>query len=213
MNEKRRTVNLLRILYPIWSIVGLFSLMYVPGKLIVEGDAATTASNILGNGFLFRLGIVGSLITQILFIFTAVLLYKLFKDVNKEQSILMVILALVAVPIAMISELGKLAALFLLGNPEQMMFFLNLNLQGIVIASIFWGLWLFPLGSLIYESNYFPKLVGIAVIIGGIGYTLDSFVKLLLPNLTSLAPVFEVMLFGELVFILWIVIRGAKLTS
>ena len=108
--------------------------------------------------FLFRAGIVGSLITQLIFIFVVLLLYKLFESVSKNHSLLMVVLALVSVPIAMLNELYNVAALLLLKNPDQMMFFLNLHAQGMVIASIFWGLWLFPLGSLIYKSSYFQKL-------------------------------------------------------
>ena len=173
--------------------------MYVPSKL-------TNAAEIATNELLFRTGIVGSLITQLFFIAVALLLYKLFKEVNNNQAGLMVILALIAVPIAMFNEIFKIAALY---TPEQTLFFLNLNAQGIIIASIFWGLWLFPLGYLIYKSTYFPKWVGIAVIIAAAGYTLDSFTKLL--NYSVLAPVFEVMLFGEMIFIFWIIIRGAKL--
>jgi hypothetical protein len=92
-----------------------------------------------------------------------------------------------------------------------MMFFLNLNDQGILIASIFWGLWLFPLGYLIYKSGYFPKVIGIFVLIGGIGYTLGSFLKLLLPDSVVILSVLEIMTFGEVIFLIWLIIKGAKL--
>lgn len=124
---QQKTVTVLRVLYPIWIIFGIFSLTYVPSTLIVSSDAVTTASNILANQLLFRTGIVGSLITHIIFIFGALFLYKLFEPVNKKQSILMVILALVSVPIAILSSLNLVAALYLLDSPEQMMLFLNLN--------------------------------------------------------------------------------------
>ena len=123
----------------------------------------------------------------------------------------MVVLALVSVPIAMLNELNNVAALLLLKNPDQMMLFLNLHAQGVVIASIFWGLWLFPLGSLIYKSGYFPKIISMAVIIGGLGYTLDSFFKLFASSSSIILSLFEFMTFGEVVFLLWLVVRGAKL--
>ncbi len=208
---QQNAVKILRVLYPIWIIFGIFSLTYVPSTLIVSSDAVTTASNILANQLLFRTGIVGSLITHIIFIFGALFLYKLFEPVNKEQSILMVVLALVSVPIAMLSSLNLVAALYLLDSPEQMMLFLNLNAQGIVIASIFWGLWLFPLGYLIYKSGYFPKIIGLLVIVAGIGYTLDSFLKLLLPEFEVILSVLEIMTFGEIIFLIWLLIKGAKL--
>ena len=93
-----------------------------------------------------------------------------------------------------------------------MMFFLNLNEQGIFIATIFWGLWLFPLGYLIYMSGYFPKILGILMILAGIGYTLEHFVHLLLPNFEAMiTPVLYIMVMGELIFMGWITIKGAKI--
>lgn len=207
----KRTVTILRILYPLWMICGIFSIMYVPGKLVVAGNGAATAANILANPFLFRSGIVGSLITQLLFIIAALLLYKLFESVNKDQSLLMIVLALVSVPIAMLNTLNQLAALLTLKNAEQMMFFLDLNAQGITIPTIFWGLWLFPLGYLIIQSGYFPKMIGFIVMIGGVGYCLDAFTKLLIPDLTMLLSFFQLMAMGEVIFLAWLVIVGPKL--
>ena len=204
-------VRTLRILYPIWIAFGIFSIVYIPSMLLVAGNAAETASKILANEFLFRTGIVGGLMTQLIFIFAVLLLYKLFESVSKNHSLLMVVLALVSVPIAMLNELNNVAALLLLKNPDQMMFFLNLHAQGVVIASIFWGLWLFPLGSLIYKSGYFPKIISMAVIIGGLGYTLGSFSELLALFSKVILSLFEFMTFGEVVFLLWLVVRGAKL--
>ena len=208
--SQQKSAILLRFLYTFWAIIGAFSLIYIPSKLIVFGDAGTTAKNIITNELLFRVGIVGCLITQLLFIIVALLLYKLFEKVNRNQSILMVVFALVSVPIAMISTLFKFTTLFLVDNFEQMMFFLNLNVQGIIIASIFWGLWLLPLGCLIYKSGYFPKFVGVAVIIGGFGYIIDAFVKIILPNL-NIAIIVNILALGEMVFVLWIIIKGVKL--
>ena len=97
-------------------------------------------------------------------------------------------------------------------TPEQMMMFLNLNVQGIIVASIFWGLWLFPLGYLIYKSGYFPKFVGVAVIFGGIGYLLDSFMKIIFPVL-DVSVATSILTMGEMVFVLWIIFFGAKLNK
>lgn len=211
--SQHQTLKKLRILYPIWIVFGIFSIMYVPSKIIVLGNAAATASNILANETLFRMSIVGSLITQLIFIFAALYLYRLFESVNKNEAELMLILALVSVPIAMLNSLNLVAALLSTNNLELMMLFLNLNTQGIYIASIFWGLWLFPLGSLIYKSNYFPKTLGIIVIIAGFGYTLSSFTHLLMPNLKLLIQICDFLTIGEVIFLLWLVIKSAKLPS
>ena len=223
--SQHKAVTILRILYPIWAVVGLFSIIYVPITLIVVEDAAATASNILANESLFRMGIAGSLITQLIFIFVVLVLYKLFKPVDKNHASLMVIFALVGVPIAMLNTLNRVAALLLLSGADflkvlgadqlqaLMMFFLNLNEQGVIIASIFWGLWLFPLGYLIYKSGYFPKIVGVLVAMAGFGYLIGSFTYILLPNYEAIATVLELMTVGETVFMIWVVLKGAKIPS
>lgn len=201
----------LRILYPIWMVVGMFSLAYIPSKFITE-DTVQTANNILGNELLFKLGIAGNLLAQLLFIFTVILLYHLFKSVSKVCTLNMFVFALVSVPIAMMSTLGQIAALELAGRDNTLMLlFINLNEQGIIIASIFWGLWLFPLGNLIRQSGYFPNLIGPAVMIGGIGYFFGSFAQLLMSNPDTIMPIFEILTLGEMVFIFWLIIKGARL--
>ncbi len=219
----RKAVTILRLLYPIWFVVGLFGVMYIPTTLIVAGDAATTFNNIVANELLFRMGIAGSLITQLIHIVVVLVLYKLFKSVNKNQASLLVILGLVGVPIAMLNTLNRVAALLLSSGagyltafePAQlqslMMFFLNLNEQGVIIATIFWGLWLFPLGYLIYKSGYFPRILGVLMVLAGFGYFLGTFTHFLLPNYKALSSVFELMAWGELLFRVWVLLKGAKL--
>lgn len=209
--SQRKAVTSLRILYPIWAIIGIFSIQYVPSTLIVAGDAAATANNIMANELLFRTGIAGSLVTQLIHVVVVVVLYQLFKPVDKKQAGLIVLLGLVGVPIAMLNELNKFAALLLVNSADQMMLFLNLNELGIFIAGIFWGLWLFPLAYLIYTSGYFPRILGILMAIAGFGYLLDSFLHFLLPNYEALSSVFQIMTFGEVIFMAWLVVKGAKI--
>ncbi len=124
----------------------------------------------------------------------------------------MLIFSLVSVPIAMTSVLGLIAALGLASKDNSlMMVFLDLYNQGIIIASIFWGLWLLPLGNLIKQSGYFPKIIGIAVMIGGAGYFFGSFAQLLFANPDKVMPLFDLLTIGEMIFIFWIIIKGAKL--
>ena len=221
--SQRKAVTILRILYPIWMIVGIFSIIYVPTTLIVTEDAATTAGNILANESLFSMGIAGSLITQLILIVVVLVLYKLFKPVDENHASLMVIFALVGVPIAMLNTLNRIAALLLLSGADYlkvfgadqlqalMMFFLNLNEHGVIIASFFWGLWLFPLGYLIYKSGYFPKIFGVLMTVAGFGYLIGSFTSILLSNYEAIATVLELMTVGETLFIVWLVLKGAKI--
>jgi hypothetical protein len=222
--SQRHAVMILRILYPIWFVVGIFGIMYVPTVLTVVGDAAATAGNIIANGSLLRLGIISSLLTQLIHVAVVLVLYKLFKSVDENQSVLLVVLGLVGVPIAMLNELNRVAALLVLSGADYLkvfttgqlsalaMFFLNLNAEGIMIATVFWGLWLLPLGILIYKSGYFPKLVGILMLVAGIGYTLDFFSHYLLPGYKAIiSPIVLTMTMGEIIFMIWIILRGAKL--
>jgi len=211
--SKKQAVTLLRILYPIWAIIGMFSLMYVSNTLIVTGDAAATATNIMANESLFRMGIVGSLVTYLIHIIVVLVLYKLFESVNKNHASLLVILGLVGVPIAMLNEFSKFAALALVNSADQMMFFLNLNVSGVFIAQIFWGLWLFPLGYLIYKSGYFPRILGVLMVLAGFGYMLGSFTYFILPSYGTIFQVAEFLAFGELVFMVWILLKGANLSG
>ena len=211
--SQRQAVTALRVLYPIWALIGMFSLFYVPSKLIVAGDAVLTASNIVANSLLFRMGVAGSLITQLIHIAVVLVLYQLFKSVNKNQSLLVMIFGLVGIPIAMLNELNNFAALSLLNNAEQMMFFLNLNGMGIYIAQIFWGLWLLPLGYLIYKSGYFPRIIGSLVSIAGFGFLLGSFMYFLIPEYTVLISISEFLTIGEIIFMLWVLLKGANIPS
>src|SRR6201987_1451300 len=163
MNPTRNPGRFAGLLYVLASIVGFFSLGYVPGKLIVDGNAAATADNIAASETLFRLGIAGELIGQAGFIFVALALYDLLKGVNRRHASLMVMLIVVSIPIAFLNELNSFSALALvrgadflsvINKPQRdslAMLFLNLHGRGFVVAEMFWGLWLFPLALLVYK--------------------------------------------------------------
>jgi hypothetical protein len=211
------------LLYTVASIFGIFGLIYVPGKLIVHGDATATVANIVASETLFRLGIAADLIGQGLFIFVALALYDLLKVVDRRQAVVMLILILTAIPIAFLNEVNAVAAIHLthdgdflmaLEKPQRdalAMLFLNLRGDGFDIAGIFWGLWLFPLGWLVYRSKFLPRVLGIWLIAGCFGWLARSGSSLVLPQYehavfrwTTLPTI------GELVFMLWLLIMGAK---
>jgi len=207
-------------LYLIMIPFALFGMMYVPSNLIVPGDAATTANNIMASESLFRLGIVSALITQIIGILLVLVLYKLLKPVNKNHAVLMVIFMLVAIPIAMLNELNKFAALLLLSGADyltaftadqlhaQVRLFLDLHEHGINIAGIFWGLWLFPMGYLVFKSGFIPRILGVLLIIGCFGYLIDSVTFVLFPNFD--ATISQFTFWGEVLLPLWLLIKGVN---
>ena len=200
--------------------LGIFGIIYVPSSLIVLGDAATTASNIMANELLYRLSIVTALTLQIVYIFLALALYKLLNPVDKNNAVLMVILVLVAAPIAMLNELNHVAVLLVLSGSDflttfsldqvraSVPLFLNLHEHGVFIAQIFWGLWLFPMGYLIFKSNFLPLALGILMIIGGFGYLVDSFVYFIFPDFDVTFSEFTFL--GELLLPLWLMFKGVN---
>jgi hypothetical protein len=211
------------LLYLLTSIVGFFAMAYVPGKLIVHGNAAATANNIAASETLFRLGVAGELIGMAGFIFVALALYDLLKGVNRRHASLMVILIVVSVPIAFLNELNSIAALVLLRGADFLsifekpqrdalaMLFLNLHRYGFVVAEIFWGLWLFPLGLLVYRSRFLPRFLGVWLAIAGLAWVILSLTGVLLPQYQNKVDTYsQPAFFGELAFMFWLVIKGAK---
>src|SRR5439155_9002207 len=211
------------LLYVLTSIVGFFAMGYVPGKLIVHENAAATASNIAAHETLFRLGIAGALIGQAGFIFVALALYDLLKGVNQRHASLMVLLIVVSIPIAFLNELNSIAALAfvrgadflsILEKPQRdalAMLFLKLHGQGFVVAELFWGLWLFPLGLLVYGSRFLPRFLGIWLAFAGFAWVILSLTGILLPQYQDkLNTYLQPAIVGEIAFMLWLLIRGAK---
>jgi hypothetical protein len=222
MNSIMNPVRFAGLLYVLTSIVGFFAMGYVPGKLIVHGNAAATASNIAASEMLFRLGIAGSLIGQAAFIFVALALYDLLKGVNQRHATLMVLLIVVSVPIAFLNEVNSIAALVLVQGADFLsifekpqrdalaMLFLNLHHYGIVIAEIFWGLWLFPLGLLVYRSRFLPRFLGVWLVIAGFAWVILSLTGVLSPQYQDKVNTFsQPAMIGEIVFMFWLLIKGA----
>jgi len=206
------------LLYLLVVPLGIFGSLYVPSILIVRGDAATTASNIIANELLFRLGIVSDLLAPLVLILVVLFLYKLLKPVNKNMAWLMVIFLLLGVPIALLSKLNQFAALQLLSGADYLtvftteqlqamaLLFLRLHDRGATIATIFWGLWLFPMGYLVFKSGFFPRILGVLLMIACFGYLINSFAIFL--GYTVNVGLFAAL--GEVLFILWLLIKGVN---
>jgi Domain of unknown function (DUF4386) len=211
------------LLYLVASIPGFFGLIYVPGKLIAHGNATATANNIAASESLFRLGIVANLIGAVLFIFVALALYDLLKGVHQRHARAMLILILIPTPIALLNEVNAIAPLRLVRGGDFLsvvdkphrdalaMLFLNLHGAGFVVAAIFWGLWLFPLGLLVYRSGFLPRFLGVLLIVAGFAYLANSFTWLLLPNyVQAVSRWMDPLQATELLFIFWLLIKGGN---
>jgi len=220
ITNPNKTARIAGFLYLLLVPLGILGILYIPTTLVVSGDIAATINNIRANESLFRLGIVSAIAAQLVNIFVVLYLYKLLKPVNRGMAQLMVIFLLLGVPIAFLNELTHLAVLLLLNGadylavftPEQsqgmVAFFLDLHQYGIFIAQVFWGLWLFPMGYLVYKSGYLPRIIGILLMIGCFGYLMDSFIFFFVPDFGI--TVSEFTFLGEVLLPLWLVIKGVN---
>jgi hypothetical protein len=199
-------------------------LVYIPSTLFVRGNASATAANIAANEWLFRLGIVTDLLTGVIAVFVVLTFYRLFEGVDRKLAVLVVILgSLMVTPLYFLNTLNDAAALLLVRGADFLapfdqpqrealaLLFLRLHHQGIVVNEVFWGLWLFPLGLLVYRSRFLPRFLGVWLIINGIAYLAISFTGVLLPQYENRVSnlVFPALL-GEVALMLWLVIKGAR---
>lgn len=223
-------------LYYLLLLAAPLRLIYIPAKLIVPGDAASTANNIATHETLFRLGMLADLFTGVAVIFVTLAFYDLFKDVDRKLAVLVVILGgilpaalyFVNVPtdaVALTLARGGAGILTARGanvlgaftQPQRetlMMFFLHLHNQGINVAQIFWGLWLLPLALLIYRSRFLPRFVAIWLALNGFAYVTMSLAAFVFPQYAGkVSNILFPALTGELVLMLWLLIRGARPVS
>ena len=225
MTLQNKTARLAGLLYLILVIAGIISLMYVPSKLIVWENASQTIENITNSKLLFRLGIVSGVITFLAFMFLPLVLYKLLNEVNKTHALLMVVFVLVSIPISFTNMLHHFSVLTLISKPEYLQGWTAEQLQtevmlhfayyrnGIQLSNIFWGLWLFPFGSLVYQSGFLPKILGVLLMAGCFGYLIEFTWQFLFQNYSNTILATIVGLpssFGEIGICLWLLIMGTN---
>lgn len=224
MSSIKHQARVAGVLYLLIAVTAPIGLLYVPGQLIVSGDATATADNLRASEGLLRLGIASELFHQVVVIFLALALYRLFRPVNESLAKQVVILgALVSVPIMFVNVLNDLAALTLTSGADFLSvfekphldalayLFLRLHGQGITIASIFWGLWLFPFGLLVIRSGFIPRLLGVLLMVAGVAYLASAFATLIVPRYAPLVGQVALPLeVAEVPIIFWLVIWGAR---
>ena len=226
MHPTDKTARIAGAIYLSMVVIGPFSLIYVPGKLIVKESAGATAANFLAHETLFRYGVVADLIGTVIFICLGIGLYRLLRGVNRTQAWLMVAFVLVSSAVGFLNVVNNIAAFTLFRGGEFLtvfqkpeleslgMLFLRLHHEGIVIDELFWGLWLFPFGVLVYQSRFLPRILGAWLILNGFAYVALSFTSLLAPQYIALVGrITFPILFGEMAMMLWLLIRGADVKA
>lgn len=186
---------------------------FVSSNLIVGGDPAATSSNIVASATLFRLGIVGSLVMMTAWLFYALLLYRLLRPVDRSHAMTMLALVVVSVPIYMLNEVNLFATLSLASQNlfDQVALFLGVYRFGNTIAAIFFGLWLLPLGLLVFRSGFLPGFLGLLLMLGTLGYLVLFVQAFFFPGAERTLwsnPLLVITHVSELALLLWLLIKG-----
>ena len=206
-------------------ILSILYMEYIPSKIAVWGDSEATLENLFNNEMLFRIGILAGVLVHISFIMLPLTLYKIFNHINKHYAVIMVVFALISVPIsftllidqfAMIDILNKYDTVALVQQNEA-----NLNVlvsyerlfNGFFLDQTFWGLWLFPFGYLAFKSSFFPKILGIALMLGCISYMIDIIGATLFSNYYDYVSTQILIIpaaIGEIGSCIWLLIFGFR---
>lgn len=224
MNFKK-TARLAGLFWLLVAITAGFSLGYVRPRMIVTGDAAATANNIMANESLFRVAIASYIFSQIFSLFFGLTVFRLFRGVNKTWTNVALSSMLVSVAVAVINTVNNIAALLVLSKADYLnafgqeqlnamtMVFLRLNNAGLGFSELFFGLYLVSFALLIIRSEFIPKIFGILLIIGGLAFAVNTFTKLLLPQFYP-ATFTQLTMFanaiGGIPIIFWLLIKGVK---
>lgn len=210
------------LFYLLIIITGIFSETLVRNKLIVYGDTAATADNIIHSGLLWKIGIISDLIMQICDLPVMVLLYLFLRPVNKKLALLNLSFNLIQTAVLVANKLNLFAALFFLGDadylksfsPDQLhtLSYLSINLHnfGFGVGLIFFGFVCLIEGYLIYKSGYFPKVFGPLMSIAGICYLTNSFALILAPEFSNIILLMPCLI-AELALSLWLIFKGVNL--
>lgn len=224
MKSRKQTARFAGLLYAIMGFAGAFSIAYIPKAFVVRGDAAATASNILSSSMLYRFGIVSDLINQAVFIWLALVLYDLFKDVNLRHARLMVAFVLVQATMSFAIMITQIAPLVLLSGADYLSVFpkpqldaavlgiLTLRARAIIALGVYMGLWLLPLGALIYRSGFIPRIVGVLLLVAGCAYVISTVTFFLAPDFFRFTSAFMMLAAaaGEGSIVFWLLIKGAR---
>ena len=224
MTSERRLARIAGSLYLVVALFGGFAELVVRDGIVEPGSAAATADNIRGSATLFRWGFATDLLQATFFLFTAMALYLLLRHVNELVARAMVAIVAVSVAIICLNLLNQYVALQVAtgeasvgafgaaGADDLAGLFADMHAAGFLIAQIFFGLWLLPLGFLVYRSGFFPKVLGVLLAIGCLGYLIDTFAHFLAPGFAETIQwiVVAPAAVGELSFVTYLLVKGVR---
>ncbi len=205
-------------------IGGFFGEMYMPSRIVVAGDAAATARNIVESSFLFRLGFAAYLVEAICDIALSLVFYVILRPVNRNIALLAAFFGLVSTSVFAVGELFYFGAALPLGDAEYLKSFtadqrsvlsmLSIRMYGLAagIFLAFYGIATGVRGYLVYRSGFLPRALGVLMMLAGVGFIARNFVMVLAPAYVSnvfLVPMFV----SGLSLTLWMLVKGVDVAK
>jgi hypothetical protein len=211
-------------LYLLLLVTGLLELMYFPARFIVVGDAVATLRNITADELLYRLWLLVSLTSSVVFVLVVLALEDLLRDVDRRLARRMVMLVGVSVALGMMNVVLHGAPLVLSSGATFLApftkpqldalayAFLRLHTLGTSFDMALWGLWLLPFGRLVARSGFLPRWLGHLLLVNGVAYVALAVVRLVFPAHQGLAEQLLMPFYaaGELAIIVYLVVWGAR---
>jgi Domain of unknown function (DUF4386) len=224
MSSPKRLARIAGVLYLLVGIFGGFAEGFVDPKIYVPGNAVATAHNVVASSELVRLGVVAHLLDGTFFVFLAMTLYILLEHVHESMARAMLVLVALATGIICLNAVFQFEALRLAtdsayaaalgtaGSNAMVLLLLDTQHYGTLIAQVFFGLWLVPLGYLAYQSGLFPKWLGVVLIVGGVCYLVDLLAAFLVPDFSRRIHAFVVIppTIAEISMVLYLLVIGVK---
>ena len=211
------------LLYAIPGLTVPFALLYLPRAVFVSGDPGATAERIRAARWMIELGMAAELVNCSMMILAMLALYRLFRQTSQPLAAAMVALFLVSVPLQLANLLNYAAALMMTsGSPTLGAFsqeqldalaytFMRLHSRGIVLAQVYWGLWLIPYGLVVRRSGFIPAWLGIPLLVAGVAYVAHSVTTLFFPQYSgAVSPVALALGTGEVPILAWLIGWGAR---
>ena len=223
-NTAKKYGRIAGLLYLTIIVCGLFSEMFVRASIIVPGDAAATAANITASNQLFRIGFASDMIMALCDVSIGVLFYMLLKPVSKTLAVFAAFLRLAQTAIIGMNLLNHFGTIILLDNPEylnsfgaedlyaRVMLYLDMHKYGYLISGVFFGVNCLVTGYLFFKSCYFPKVLGIMLMIASFGYMTNCFTNFLAPAYTDISDMILLVtaVITELTICIWLLVKGVK---
>ena len=224
MNSPRRLARIAGVLYLLVAIVGGFAAGYVAPTMYVAGDATATVANVVGNAGLVRLGVFADLVNQAVLVFLGLTLYTLLRHVHRGAARAMVVLVVAAAAICSLNAVFMFEGLRVAtgavdlssfgteGSNAIVLLLLDTQHYGYLVAQIFFGLWLVPLGYLAHKSGWFPKALAISLVVGAGCYLVDLATAFFFSDVNQLIHTFIVIpcVIAEVWMVVYLLVVGVN---